>query len=302
MENRRQKSKKASEVLSEAEILELITCGIGNCVLENNLIVCIINPRKLREYLKEHDNILTLNGIPDEYKEIAASYGYSIPVYYIIYNADFSNGLTIDSNDKSTISFEHCTFKDAISIKHAHDIRFYASEYHLSRQSAKTSFLETVNKVNRITFFMDNLITLNERTIIPGINIEAKEIVFDRSNIIVKSVELCTQQLTLSESTINANDVCLIADKIVTGPYKGKISAKHTVIDNENCDYYEMPNITGVFTYNGIDIDTNSNLPLSTIIKLQEQRNILVTRLSQVEMKVRRKALQKSVSDVIKSK
>lgn len=298
-------------------ILLSVSNKLGNIEINNGSIICHVNNRKLKKYLKNY-NVLTLKGFNEKEKHILMeAFGVNNPIKYVIDKYHFNDDIVLNTIEDTVIEFNNCTFFPCLLINNIKKIIFNYCDFQLDNglrmKNANNNIIDSIT-INRCKFLDyhgkpnimhgDLIICANEVEIREcSTLVDYAEIISSKTNIYStllysnSDLKLISEKLNIIKATIYAHiDLYVTADNIDTehGQFYG-LSVK---MNNNNFDFNNFSNIfcDNNFEYNGLNFKKYNYLDKITpeLFELLIQRAILANTLHKVYNKCENDIEEKS--------
>ena len=301
--------RKIYEILRK-QVAIMATGKKGKCEILDNEIICYVDGKRLKKKKKyDHRYNLIFHCIPSK-EELYKIYRVDKPVHYIVKDVTFDMEVNIQASIKKChVTFENCTFKEALGIDFADHITFINNKYEARDHKKYFSlvpeghfYISTradKNEINKIEFLNDN-ITVEDIKTIPMIKanernkkinrtkksiiklwVYGKEVKFENTNIAnAESIEIGTDTLILNDTNISSKEI-EISSSLIEATNE-TIDTDIISIENNNETNLNRINANIVFI-NGVEIDKNQKVLEVHELELQKQRLKLIDSLRKVK-------------------
>lgn len=216
---------------------------LGECIIEGNKVVCIVNEEKMKKHcdMFSKNYLLTLRAVPSRLSYLATVLELDKSLEYRFENINFDFGVHINSVNRRgnyNVLFKNCTFRDSISLGDKIDSITFENNKYVDWWNFTASYGK-IWSVNNLKFVNENL-SLTDRFsgnpvgVLTNLKVKAKNIEIINSNIDINNIiEIATNNLRCKNSNINGYSLNLYANYIDS--VDSKFNIKDNAVINNKC-------------------------------------------------------------------
>lgn len=245
--------------------LKKVTKNLGNIEILDDKIICYVSNKVIKNKFKKNTYYIGFDGvynISEDYIKLNSLFDINKPIYYIIENMNFVDGIELHTNFDSHVIFRNCVFNKNIAILWGNEVIFenniyndYCPVYYYGN-----CFLN--GNVKSLKIINDNFVnsSSSHHPTKFGINITVDEFELNNSNISIdcpSNIIIDAKNTTIINSKVNSPEIYLKSDNITT-TNSSIYSSNGIIIENKNCSVIDGLSTT-TLVYNGIDLSDDKS-------------------------------------------